>query len=123
MKTLITLALCCAALAGCATTEPVVRTVTVDKPIPFCPTPPNVPTVEYKVDALTMDDLKDPGKVGQAYKYDMLALRQQLRIYQQILSEYAKASQNFDAVKAEIDKAYVGIQPVVPVAAPSPKTP
>ena len=93
------------ALTGCATTAQI-ETVVVDKPIMTCPKPPTVPVIEYKVDSLTEADIKTPGAVGEAYKYDMTALRVQNRIYRQILDEYSRSSMNFDAVNAEIDKLY-----------------
>lgn len=94
-------------LVGCASTPtPEVRIVTVDKPIPMCPIPPTIPTIEYEVDKLTNLDKVDPGKVGQAYKYDMLYLRNAVRLYQMILDEYKKTSGNFDQVKLEIDKVF-----------------
>lgn len=124
MKTTTAILLLVTALAGCATApvEPI-NTVTVDKPIPLCPTPPDVPKLAFKVDQLTVDDLKDPGKVGQAYTYDMTYLRAVVKIYDQILAEYAKTSANFAAVKADIDKTFSILQPHATPVPEKPKTP
>jgi hypothetical protein len=91
-------------LVGCGTQQ--IKLVPVDKPIPMCPKPPEVRTYPLLVDELLDSDITDPGKVGQAYKHDVMILRKQNEIYRLILKEYEKTSQNFDAVKAEIDNAY-----------------
>lgn len=83
--------------------------VTVDKPVPFIPTPPEVPQCVSQVDKLIADDAKDPGKVGQAYKYDMLCYRQRLNILQLILDQYKAGSQNFDKVNEQIAQMYKAI--------------
>lgn len=103
-------------LVGCST--PKVATIKtevqyVDKPIFICPAPPLVPTTQLLVDNLTDDDINDPGKVGQAYKHDMLYLRQTNEILRKIIEQYAATSTNFEQVRAEIDK----------LSAPTPKTP
>ena len=91
-------------LYGCG--EQQIKLVEVDKPIPLCPKPPYVPSLSSRVDLLSPADAKDPGKVGEAYKYDMTFLRATNGIYQMILKEYDKTSQNFDAVTTEIDKSF-----------------
>lgn len=93
-------------LSGCVHTIVKTEVVPVDKPIPFVPKPPEVPKFKSQVDLLTDADVSDPGKVGQAYKYDMTALRQLIKIYEQILLQYSESSQNFDQINAEIDKIY-----------------
>lgn len=95
-------------VSGCANTSDVVKKeiVYVDKPLPFCPAPPLFPVVEFKVDLLTDADVKDPGKVGQAYKHDMLYLRELKKIQDMVMEQYRKTSQNFEAVQAEIKKLY-----------------
>jgi hypothetical protein len=95
------------ALMGCET-FPVKKTeiVTVDKPIAFIPPPPIVPTYESQVDKLTDADIKDPGKIAQAYKYDIVALRGLVKIYQGILDQYRASSINFDEINKEIDKLF-----------------
>lgn len=94
---------------GCGSTIVKTEIVTVDKPVPYVPKPPVVPPFVSKVDQLTNDDVKDPGKVGQAYKYDMTALRQLLSIYVLIIAQYDSSSQNFDEINAQIDKIYADI--------------
>jgi hypothetical protein len=101
-------------LAGCPATMPLkTEVVVVDKPMPFIPPPPVVPKYDYKVDKLTPEDAKDPGKVGQAYKYDMTALRQLVLIYDSILEQYQSASQNFDEVNKQIDELFKKVTPPV----------
>jgi hypothetical protein len=83
-------------VAGCATTarQPVQQTkvVTIDKPIPFCPAPIDVAACSNYVDNLTDADLKDPGKVVQAYKLDMTCLRITDKILRRILAGYKDTS-------------------------------
>lgn len=99
-----------ALLLGCTTPQtPKVEIVTVDKPIPIIPKPPKVPSFISRVDQLTLADLSDPGKVGQAYKYDTMQLRQLLKIHEQILIQYEQSSDSFDDLKSEIDKMYSDI--------------
>ena len=102
----------CAAvmLIGCA--EPIIKTeiVTVNKPIPFIPSPPIVPTIEYQVDKLTFEDMASPGKVGQAYVHDMTFLRKRIEIDDMILEQYQDGSVNFDEIEAKINELYGDIQ-------------
>ena len=108
MKMILATLVLAAVLAGCATDRVVIQKelVTVDKPVPFIPKPPDVPIFVSKVDLLTPTDISDPGKVGMAYKYDMLALRSLIKVYQMILSQYANSSSNFDQVNTEITGLY-----------------
>lgn len=92
------------ALTACSPLPVKKDIVYVDKPIPYVPKPPDVPVFDSHVDLLTLDDAKDPGKVGQAYKYDMTQLRSLQKIYQMILDQYRASSQNFDEVNKAIDK-------------------
>lgn len=108
MRTLIAMCLC-VVLSGCFATAPI-QTVVVDKPVVMCPKPPAVPALVSRVDQLTEADAKTPGVVGEAYKYDMTYLRTMEGIYRMILEEYSKTSQSFDAVNAEIDKAFANMQ-------------
>lgn len=97
-------------LPGCQTVQPAkVETVTVDKPIAYIPKPPSVPAFDSMVDKLTPADVADPGKVGQAYKYDTATLRALLAIYRSIVEQYANSSYNFDNVKTQIDKLYQSV--------------
>lgn len=94
-------------LSGCFTTiEKQVQIVTVDKPIPFIPPPPIVPTFESQVDKLQDDDYLRPGKVAQAYKYDMTALRGLVSIYAGILDQYRASALDFDEVNRQIDALF-----------------
>lgn len=119
MKALISLALC-VALVGCAC-DPIIKTETVyvDKPIPFVPKPPDVPKFVSKVDTLAPTDISDPGKVGQAYKYDVIALRNLLRIHEQILAQYSSSSVNFDDIQKQIDQIYSDINKAPSAASPA----
>lgn len=107
MKVIVTS--CCAAVlvAGCAC-DPVIKTeiVTVNKPIPFIPPPPEVPQCDFMVDKLTPADAKNPGKVGQAYVHDMTCLRARNNIDNVILDQYAIGSVKFDEAKKRIDELY-----------------
>ena len=96
-----------ACLVGCAS-APVAPTnvVTVDKPIAVVPKPPEVPVFASQVDALTPADIKDPGKVGQAYRYDVTMLRSLVKIYQMILAQYTTSSYQFEAIEAEINNLF-----------------
>lgn len=96
-------------LAGCGTTVIKKEIVTVDKPVPFIPAPPSVPPCVSQVDKLVPEDAKDPGKVGQAYKYDMVCYRQRIRILELILDQYKAGSQNFDKINEEITALYAKI--------------
>lgn len=102
----------CAAvmLVGCA--EPIIKTeiVTVNKPVPFIPKPPDVPMVEYQVDKLTFEDMASPGKVGQAYVHDMTFLRKRVEIDDMILEQYQAGSVNFDEIEAKIEELYSDLQ-------------
>jgi hypothetical protein len=80
--------------------------VTVDKPIAFVPKPPEVPKFVSEVDKLSPADAADPGKVGVAYKYDMLQLRKLLMVYEMIVEQYRQSSQNFDKINAEINALF-----------------
>lgn len=91
-------------LSGCA--EQQIKLVEVNKPIPMCPKPPIVPTCEFRVDQLSNADQQNPGKVGEAYKYDMTCLRAVYNINQLILQEYEKTSQNFDTVSEVINQSF-----------------
>jgi len=93
-------------LSGCGLfkTKPV-QVVYVDRAVPSCPAPPDVPKCLYLVDSLTPADKSNPGKVGLAYKSDMTCLRTTTLWYQQIVAEYNKTNQDFSAVKASIDNS------------------
>lgn len=109
MKTIFALILALF-LVGCGTNTVIKKEiVTVDKPIPYVPKPPVVPTFDSLVDKLTDEDIKDPGKVGQAYKYDMMFLRKTNDIMRQILQQYNSSSLDFDKINEEITKIYADI--------------
>lgn len=91
-------------LTGCA--EQQIKLVEVNKPIPMCPKPPAIPTCDFRVDQLSDVDQQNPGKVGEAYKYDMTCLRAVYGINQLVIAEYEKTSQNFDAVGELINQSF-----------------
>lgn len=115
MKKIITLVCIALLTTGCA--APIVKTQiqTVDKPIPFIPKPPAVPKCQLLVDSLILSDLKDPGKIGQYYVYDMTCLRKTNEIYQMILDQYSQSSANFDDVNKQIDLLFQQINNNKPV--------
>jgi hypothetical protein len=80
--------------------------VTVNKPVPYCPPPPDVPEYAFQVDLLTQADLKDPGTVGQAYKLDMTALRKNDRTMRAIIEQYRNTSNSFSTVQQQIDEIF-----------------
>lgn len=109
------------ALVGCQTLPGKDVIVNNDKVVAVVPKPPAVPTFDSQVDKLTDADVKDPGKVGVAYKYDMTALRGLILIYRQIIDQYSSSSVNFDAVNTQINQLYTAPNPAVkpPAAAAS----
>jgi hypothetical protein len=102
MKTILASLLIILGLAGCGGKAVVREPVTVEVAIPYCPRPPVVPTCTLEVDKLQPADAADPGKVGQAYKADMLCLREVQRINEMILEQYTKTSQSFEETQARI---------------------
>lgn len=95
------------ALTGCATKVVVQKEiVTVERPVPFVPPPPVVPKYDSQVEKLTDADVADPGKVVQAYKYDITALRGSVAIYESILDQYKASSQNFDQINIQIKQLF-----------------
>ena len=95
-------------LVSCAGLQDVVKKeiVTVNKPVPYCPAPPVVPTYDFLVDTLTPGDVKDPGKVAQYYKYDMEQLRRTNQLMRLILEQYRTTAGNLVGVQSEIDKIF-----------------
>lgn len=110
------------ALTGCAGNPfvPEAKIVKVDKPIPFCPVPPIVPHCTNYVDTLTPEDVKDPGKVAQAYKLDMTCYRANDKTFRQILSGYEDVSR----INHEVEVLFDGLGETYEQAIhPSVKTP
>ena len=95
-------------LTSCGGFQDVVKkeVVTVDKPVPYCPVPPDIPTYDFLVDTLTPADAADPGKVGQYYRYDMDQLRHTDQLLRLILEQYRSAAGDLTAVQPEIDKIF-----------------
>ena len=86
-------------LIGCAsTTPPLMEIVYVDRPIFASPLPPELPVFDSMVDKLTPDDYTNPGKVGQAYKHDMLILRAINSQCRETFIEYAALPRPDDVV-------------------------
>lgn len=106
MKTILTIMMIFLTM-GCSVRP--VEIVTIDKPIPVCPVPPPVPEYEYWVDDLTSNDFNDPGKVGQAYKHDMIYLRKRVEIDNMILEQYRTVSENYDEAEKTINNAFRGL--------------
>ena len=107
-------------LSGCAaTTQYVIKTVPVDKPILVCPAPPSLENYEFEVNNLKPEDAKDPGKVAQAYKADMLYLRKMESVYKDIIKKYEEASKDAEKARQEIDKIFQNNQSAIDSAVPS----
>ena len=108
MRAIILVILATFTLSGCelfGPKKPTPTTVTtVNKAVPSCPAPPEVPQFTYRVDTLTPEDAATPGKVVKAYVYDMTFLRAQVKIYQSILDQYNQTTQDFSLVKQSIDQ-------------------
>ena len=116
-KTLIVCVLA-AMLSACAHD---IKLVPVDKPIPIIPVPPVVPQCDYMVDKLTADDAKIPGKVGEAYKYDMTCARATNSMLRQIVNAYKEAALATKPVVDEITAAFDKMQRDIDDAQNSPK--
>jgi hypothetical protein len=102
---IVTLAMLTLSACGLCPTRPGAdKIVYVDKAVPYCTAPPQVPQFTRLVDSLTPADIVTPGAVAKDYVYDMTVLRSQVKIYQEILDQYSKQTQDFSAVQAEIDK-------------------
>ena len=95
-------------LAGCGTNQ--IKLVPVDKPIPIIPVPPVVPQCDYMVDKLTPADATDPGKVGEAYRYDMTCARATNSMLRQIVNAYKEAATATKPVLDEINAAFNKMQ-------------
>lgn len=111
MKSIIAAICASTVLIGCAC-DPVIKTqvVTVNKPIPFIPSPPTVPTLkEYETSKLTREHQHVPGVVGQAYVHDMTFLRKRIEIDDLILEQYRKGSVDFKQIEAKINELYKDI--------------
>lgn len=114
-------AICAAVLLSGCVPPAVIKTeiVTVNKPIPFIPKPPDVPVIEYEVDKLTFADLVNPGRVGQAYVHDMTFLRKRIEIDDMIFEQYRAGSVQFEEIEKRIQEMYKGVENRTP---PDPKT-
>lgn len=99
-----------ALLTGCG--QPFVKpdVVEVKVPVAYIPVPPDVPKIDYQVDKLTEQDKKNPGKVVQAYVYDMKYLRAVVEMYEEILDTYRQSSGDFKEIQKKLDM----IQPTNP---------
>jgi hypothetical protein len=108
MITRLLLCIALIAIPGCSFLQSVVKkeVVTVAKPVPYCPAPPELIATNYLVDTLTDADAKDPGKVGQYYKHDMEQLRGVNKIYSIIIEQYRTAHGNLESVQKEIDEIF-----------------
>ena len=106
-KYLITL-IAAVSLVGCGTQQ--IKLVPVDKPIPIIPVPPAVPQCDYMVDKLTPTDAAEPGKVGEAYRYDMTCARATNSMLRQIVNAYKEAATATNPVLDEINAAFSKMQ-------------
>ena len=107
-------------LAGCQNQiQPQVKIVTVDKPIPFCPPPPDIPVCTNYVANLTIADSKDPGKVAQSYVADLacykandVSFRQALQHYGDIAKQATQVQLMLNNVQTNSTSAVNAVQPV-----------
>ncbi len=106
-KTLIA-CMIAALVAGCGTQQ--IKVVTVDKPIPMIPIPPEVPQCDYQVDKLTAADATNYGKVGEAYKYDMTCERATNHMLRQVVKAYKEAAEAAKPVIDEINASFLKMQ-------------
>lgn len=93
-------------LAACQPSIIKPQIVTVDKPVFSCPVAPVVPEVQLLTPTLTAADRKDPGKVAEYYKADMVQLQDQVDQYKKIIDQYTKSSQQLQQLQPVIDKMY-----------------
>lgn len=92
-------------VAGCSWIQPP-KVVAVSKPLMWCPAPPKMPNIEYEVDKLSPSDENDPGKVGKAYKHDMMALRALVAMYQEVWKGYESFGILSQQTNKEINDAF-----------------
>lgn len=90
---------------------PDVKVVYVDKPIPFCPAPPQIPECIKYTDALTSADAKDPGKVAQLTKLELACLRAEAVSLRQTVRSYKDVSSMAAEVKRSLDEATTQLTP------------
>lgn len=76
-------------IAGCKTVE----YRDVYKPVLYCPAPPQVNKPELKIDQLTDEDKRDPGKVAKYIAASIVQLEQHIIKLEEILSEYKRISE------------------------------
>lgn len=101
-----TMASVCAAIAlcGCCTNTPQIKTVLVDKPIPYAPQPPTVPQCTDYTTALSQSDVTDPGKVVQAYVLDLTCYKSNDRTFRMILEQYKKIADQTPTITKTLDE-------------------
>lgn len=80
--------------------------VTVDKPVFSCPVPPVVNDVQLLTSTLTEQDRKDPGKVAQYYKADIIQLQGQIQQYKTVIESYKNISQQLQTMQNQADKIH-----------------
>jgi hypothetical protein len=80
--------------------------VYVNKPVWYCPIPPTVAAINLNTPTLTPADQKDPGKVAQYYKADMLILMDSVAQYQAIVEQYRKSSEEAVTLQKKMEQAY-----------------
>lgn len=120
MRTIIATLLAIPLLAGCAgQMQYAVKTVIVDKPVLVCPAPPQLDNYDFEVSKLKPEDAKDPGKVAQAYKADMLYLRRMEGVYKDIIKKYSDAADEAAKARAEVDKIFQNNQEAIKNAQPT----
>jgi hypothetical protein len=95
-------------LSGCTLLP--TKIVYVDKPIPYCPAPAEVPACTNYVDQLQPSDITEPGKVAQAYKLDMTCYRTNDKTLRHIIGGYVEISKQNGSVDQMLKDATATIQ-------------
>ena len=79
-------------LAGCAENpfrpDPIIQTVSVNKPVLYCPAPPEFIYPKLVILDLVPGDEKDPGKVAQHYKAVVKQLEGEIKARDRALRAY-----------------------------------
>ena len=101
-------------LAGCGLFQQKpdikIETVTVDKPILYCPVPPEMQYPHLLIQDLVPGDEKDPGRVAQYYKATVKQMEGEIKSRDLILEAYRKIQQQGkDLTPVEVDKMFKGL--------------
>lgn len=95
-------------LVGCGT-NPIVETKVqyVNKPILYCPEPPNIEHPTLLIDKLTEHDKNNHGVVAQAYKATIKQLLNYITELELIIAQYDKTSKDYKELKEKLDEEFI----------------